>query len=105
VEHSTCGLTASNYELARTERANYQAEQQLRSPGIAWTIVRASPSVELWAEKLAKAVVFGRGTTRSTFSPRKTLRQLSWLLPIPSSVASFSKSQDPKTEHSTSWQP
>ena len=48
-------------------RAKYDAEQQLRGSGARWTIVRATAFVELWAEIMAKPIVFGRGDNRINF--------------------------------------
>jgi uncharacterized protein YbjT (DUF2867 family) len=48
-------------------RAKYDAEQHLRATATKWTIVRATAFVELWAEILAKAPVFGRGDNPINF--------------------------------------
>lgn len=48
-------------------RAKYAAEDHLRASGARWTIVRATAFVELWAELLAKGVVFGRGDNPINF--------------------------------------
>jgi NADH dehydrogenase len=48
-------------------RAKYEAEQYLRASGAPWTIVRATAFVELWAELIAKAGVFGRGDNPINF--------------------------------------
>jgi len=48
-------------------RAKNAAEQHLRSRRVEWTIVRATAFVELWAEILAKAPVFGRGDNPINF--------------------------------------
>jgi NADH dehydrogenase len=48
-------------------RAKYQAEQHLRRSGAAWTIVRSTAFVELWAEIMAKPVVLGRGENPINF--------------------------------------
>jgi len=48
-------------------RAKNAAEQHLRSRPVAWTIVRATAFVELWAEIMAKAPVFGRGDNPINF--------------------------------------
>jgi NADH dehydrogenase len=48
-------------------RAKYEAEQCVRASSIPWTIVRATAFVELWAEILAKAPVFGRGDNPINF--------------------------------------
>ncbi len=48
-------------------RAKYDAEQHLRASGAAWTIVRSTAFVELWAEIMAKPVVLGRGENPINF--------------------------------------
>jgi NADH dehydrogenase len=48
-------------------RAKYDAEQHLRASGARWTIVRATAFVELWAEIMAKPIVFGRGDNPVNF--------------------------------------
>ena len=48
-------------------RAKYDAEQHLRASGARWTIVRATAFVELWAEIMAKPIVFGRGDNPINF--------------------------------------
>jgi uncharacterized protein YbjT (DUF2867 family) len=48
-------------------RAKWAAEQQLRASGVRWTIVRATAYVELWAEIMAKPIVFGRGENPINF--------------------------------------
>jgi NADH dehydrogenase len=48
-------------------RCKYAAEQQLKSSGVGWTIVRATAFVELWAEILQRRVVFGRGENPINF--------------------------------------
>jgi uncharacterized protein YbjT (DUF2867 family) len=48
-------------------RAKYDAEQHLRASGAQWTIVRATAFVELWAEIMAKPIVFGRGDNPINF--------------------------------------
>ena len=48
-------------------RAKYAAEQHLRASGAPWTIVRATAFVELWAEIMAKPIVFGRGDNPINF--------------------------------------
>jgi NADH dehydrogenase len=48
-------------------RAKYEAEENLRSSGVSWTIVRATAFVELWAEILTKPIVFGRGDNPINF--------------------------------------
>jgi NADH dehydrogenase len=48
-------------------RAKSAAEQHLRASGVAWTIVRATAFVELWAEIMSKPIVFGRGENPINF--------------------------------------
>jgi uncharacterized protein YbjT (DUF2867 family) len=48
-------------------RAKHAAEQHLRESGTPWTIVRATAFVELWAEIMAKPIVFGRGNNPINF--------------------------------------
>jgi NADH dehydrogenase len=48
-------------------RAKHETEQQLRASGVGWTIVRATAFVELWAEIMAKPIVFGRGDNPINF--------------------------------------
>ena len=48
-------------------RAKHAAEQHLRASGTPWTIVRATAFVELWAEIMAKPIVFGRGDNPINF--------------------------------------
>ncbi len=48
-------------------RAKFDAEQHLRASGVAWTVVRASAFVELWAEIMAKPIVLGRGDNPINF--------------------------------------
>jgi uncharacterized protein YbjT (DUF2867 family) len=48
-------------------RAKWAAEQHLRASGVPWTIVRATAYVELWAEIMAKPIVFGRGENPINF--------------------------------------
>jgi uncharacterized protein YbjT (DUF2867 family) len=48
-------------------RAKYDAEQHLRASGAAWTIVRATAFVELWADVMTKPIVFGRGDNPINF--------------------------------------
>ena len=48
-------------------RAKYAAEQYVRGSDLAWTIVRATAFVELWAEILAKGIVFGKGDNPINF--------------------------------------
>jgi NADH dehydrogenase len=48
-------------------RAKYAAEQRLRASGAAWTIVRATAFVELWADIMRKPLVFGRGDNPVNF--------------------------------------
>jgi uncharacterized protein YbjT (DUF2867 family) len=48
-------------------RAKYAAEQHLRATRVPSTVVRATAFVELWAEILGKAPVFGRGDNPINF--------------------------------------
>jgi NADH dehydrogenase len=48
-------------------RAKYAAEQYLRAADTAWTIVRATAFVELWADIMTKPIVFGRGENPINF--------------------------------------
>ncbi len=48
-------------------RAKYAAEQHLRASNARWTIVRATAFIELWAEILAKGMVFGAGDNPINF--------------------------------------
>lgn len=48
-------------------RAKHDAEQHLRASGTPWTIVRATAFVELWADIMAKPIVFGRGDNPINF--------------------------------------
>ena len=48
-------------------RAKYDAEQHLRASSAAWTIVRSTAFIELWAEIMAKPIVFGRGENPINF--------------------------------------
>ena len=48
-------------------RAKYAAEQYVRASDVEWTIVRASAFVELWAEILAKNIIFGTGDNPINF--------------------------------------
>jgi uncharacterized protein YbjT (DUF2867 family) len=48
-------------------RAKHAAEQHLINSGAAWTIVRATAFVELWAEIMRKPIVFGRGENPINF--------------------------------------
>ncbi len=62
---SVVGASADNpMELFR---AKYAAEQHLRAGGAPWTVVRATAFVELWADLIAKAGVFGRGDNLINF--------------------------------------
>ncbi len=54
----------SPLELARAKHA---AEEHLKASRTAWTIVRATAFVELWAEILERGVVFGRGENPINF--------------------------------------
>jgi NADH dehydrogenase len=48
-------------------RAKYEAEKNLRSSGVSWTIVRSTAFVELWADILTKPIVFGGGNNPINF--------------------------------------
>ncbi len=48
-------------------RAKYEAEQHVRASSAVWTVVRATAFVELWAEIMAKPIVFGRGENPINF--------------------------------------
>jgi uncharacterized protein YbjT (DUF2867 family) len=48
-------------------RAKHHAEQHLPQTGVPWTIVRASAFVELWADIMAKPIVFGGGANPINF--------------------------------------
>jgi uncharacterized protein YbjT (DUF2867 family) len=48
-------------------RAKYAAEQHLINSGTAWTIVRATAFLELWADIMRKPIVFGRGENPINF--------------------------------------
>ncbi len=48
-------------------RAKHDAEQYLQASEVDWTIVRATAFVELWAEIMAKHLVFGRGANPINF--------------------------------------
>ncbi|PZS02155.1 MAG: NAD(P)-dependent oxidoreductase [Candidatus Chloroheliales bacterium] len=55
-------------------RMKYQAEQQLRASGLAWTIIRPSAYMETWADligqplvKTGKTQIFGRGDNPINF--------------------------------------
>jgi uncharacterized protein YbjT (DUF2867 family) len=48
-------------------RAKHAAEQRLSASRTPWTIVRATAFVELWAEIMAKPIVFGRGDNPINF--------------------------------------
>jgi NADH dehydrogenase len=62
---STVGAASdSPFELFR---AKHDAEQHLRASSVPWTIVRATAFVELWAEIMAKPIVFGRGENPINF--------------------------------------
>ena len=54
----------SPLELARAKHA---AEEHLKASRTAWTIVRATAFVELWAEILERGIVFGRGENPINF--------------------------------------
>ena len=48
-------------------RAKCEAENILRASALGWTIVRSTAFVELWAEIMAKPIVFGRGDNPINF--------------------------------------
>jgi NADH dehydrogenase len=48
-------------------RAKHDAERHLRASGVSWTIVRSTAFIELWAEIMAKPIVFGRGDNPINF--------------------------------------
>ena len=48
-------------------RAKYEAERSLRASTLAWTIVRPTAFVELWAQIMAKPIVLGRGNNPINF--------------------------------------
>jgi NADH dehydrogenase len=48
-------------------RAKHDAEEHLRDSGAPWTNVRATAFIELWAEIMAKPIVFGRGDNPINF--------------------------------------
>lgn len=48
-------------------RAKFAAEEHLRASRCPWTIVRATAYVELWAELVAKGLIFGRGENPINF--------------------------------------
>ncbi len=48
-------------------RAKYAAEQYMQGSDVPWTIVRATAFLELWAEILAKGIVFGKGDNPINF--------------------------------------
>jgi NADH dehydrogenase len=48
-------------------RAKHAAEQHLRASATSWTIVRATAFMELWAQIMAKPIVFGRGDNPINF--------------------------------------
>ncbi|MEP6624396.1 MAG: NAD(P)H-binding protein [Acidimicrobiia bacterium] len=48
-------------------RAKYAAERYVQGSEVGWTIVRATAFVELWAEILAKGIVFGKGDNPINF--------------------------------------
>jgi uncharacterized protein YbjT (DUF2867 family) len=60
-------IGASHEHPMELFRAKWAAEQQLRASGARWTIVRAAAYVELWAEIMAKPLVFGRGENPINF--------------------------------------
>ena len=48
-------------------RAKHEAEVHLQASGLPWTIVRATAFVELWAEIMARPIVFGVGNNPINF--------------------------------------
>jgi uncharacterized protein YbjT (DUF2867 family) len=48
-------------------RAKYAAEQHLRASTANWTVVRATAFVELWAQIMARPIVFGQGDNPINF--------------------------------------
>ena len=48
-------------------RAKHQAEQHLLASGVSWTVVRPTAFVELWADIMAKPIVFGQGDNPINF--------------------------------------
>jgi len=48
-------------------RAKHAAERHLQASPTGWTIVRASAFVELWAQIMARPIVFGRGDNPINF--------------------------------------
>lgn len=50
-----------------TAQAKFDAEQGLKASGVPWTIVRATPFLETWAEFLAVGILFGRGKNPINF--------------------------------------
>ena len=48
-------------------RAKFAAEEHLRASAVAWTIVRSTAFVELWADIMKKPIVFGRGDNPVNF--------------------------------------
>jgi uncharacterized protein YbjT (DUF2867 family) len=61
------GVDASPSSRMELFRAKYAAEQHLQESGAAWTIIRASAFVELWADIMAKPIVLGRGENPINF--------------------------------------
>jgi NADH dehydrogenase len=62
---STIGA-AANSPMALF-RAKHAAEQHLKASSSGWSIVRASAFAELWADIMAKPIVFGRGDNPINF--------------------------------------
>ena len=58
---------ASRDHPLELQRAKHDAEQHLRASSVAWTIVRATAFVELWADIMKKPIVFGRGDNPINF--------------------------------------
>jgi uncharacterized protein YbjT (DUF2867 family) len=48
-------------------RAKHAAEEHLRASGTGWTIVRATAFLELWAQIMARPIVFGHGDNPINF--------------------------------------
>ncbi|MBA3808767.1 MAG: SDR family oxidoreductase [Solirubrobacterales bacterium] len=58
---------ASRNHAMELFRAKWAAEQHLRASAAPWTVVRATAYLELWAEIMAKPIVFGRGRNPINF--------------------------------------
>jgi NADH dehydrogenase len=61
------GVDASPSSHMELFRAKYAAERHLQASKAAWTIVRATAFVELWADIMSKPVVLGRGENPINF--------------------------------------